>query len=89
MLSVCETMLDNVKTNLLKANRTNAELYDKLQQLFQDNIADFDKFQHWYDESKPRIDIIGKAEYEHYVIEDFKRSVYGDSYEIKPFEWCG
>lgn len=84
-----ERILNNTKKYFSKVKRNTDELKDKMHQLFQDNIAEYEKFANWYDTSKPIINIIGKAEYEHYLIEDFKKSVYGDSYEIKKFKWCG
>ena len=86
MLNVCETLIVNVKNNLLQNKRSNGELKDKLQELFEDNVADYDKFASWYGENK-FIKIGGKLKYEHEVIENFKKSVYGDSYEIKPFAY--
>lgn len=84
MLNVCETILVNVKNHFKQSKRTNAELSDKMHQMFQDNVADYDKFASWYSKDS-FIKIGNQLEYEHYVIEDFKKSVYGDSYEIKPF----
>ena len=81
-----EKLLVNVKNQLAQSKRTNAEVKDKLHQLFQDNIADFDKFASWYDPGKPTINVIGKDEFEHYLIEDFKKSVYGDNYAIKEYK---
>ena len=89
MLNVCETLLANVKNHFKQSKRSVGELSDKMHQLFQDNIADYDKFANWYDTSKPIINVIGKAEFEHYMIEDFKKSVYGDNYDVKKFEWIG
>ena len=86
MLNVCETLIANVKNNLLQNKKSNGELKDKLQELFEDNVADYDKFASWYGKNK-FIKIGGKLKYEHEVIENFKKSVYGDSYEIKPFTY--
>ena len=82
-----ETLLDSIKNYFNQSKRTSAELSDKMHQLFQDNIADYEKLASWYDESKPTINIIAKAEYEHNIVEDFKKLVYGDDYEIKKFKW--
>lgn len=82
-----EKILTNTKKYFGKVKKNSAEIKAKLHELFEDNVADYSKFANWYDESKPMINIIGKAEYEHYVIEDFKKSIYGDSYAIKPFKW--
>lgn len=81
-----EKLLFNTKKHFNKTTRTSAELKGKLHQLFQDNIADFDKFASWYDSGKPTINVIGKDEFEHYLIEDFKKSVYGDNYAIKEYK---
>lgn len=89
VISMYETLLDSIKNHFHKAKRTNGEIKDKLQELFEDNIADYDKFASWYDESKPTISVIAKAEYEHYVVEDFKKLMYGGDYDVKPFEWYG
>ena len=84
-----ESIVDNTKKYFSKVKRNTAEIKDKMHQLFQDNIADYDKYANWYDTSKPIINVIGKAEFEHYMIEDFKKSVYGDNYAVKKFEWIG
>ena len=86
MLNVCETLLVNVKNHFKQSKRTNAELFGKLHKLFEDNVADFDKFAYWYDPSKPTIDVFGKDKYEHYVVENYKKSVYGDSYVVKEYK---
>ncbi len=86
MLNVCETLLANVENHFKQSKRTNAELFDKLHQLFQDNIADYDKFNKWYGDEFQYISFGGKDEFEHYVIEDFKKSVYGDNYAIKEYK---
>ena len=85
MLNVCETLLDSVRNYFKQDKRTNAELHDKLHQMFQDNDADYKKLAKWYDGNTPRYDIFGKMEHEHYVIEKYKKRFYGDGYEIKPF----
>jgi len=82
-----ERILNNSKKYFSQVKRNTAEIKDKLHQLFQENIADYDKFANWYDTSKPIINVTGKAEYEHYVIEEFKKSVYGEDYDIKKFKW--
>ena len=82
-----ERILDNTKMYFSKVKRNAGEIKDKLHQLFQDNIADYEKFANWYDTSKPIVNVIGKAEYEHYMIEDFKKNAYGGDYDIKKFEW--
>ena len=82
-----EQLLLGIQQHFNKPTRSNGELSDRLHQLFQDNIADYDRLASWYDESKPTISVIAKAEYEHYIVENYKRSVYGDNYEIKKFKW--
>lgn len=86
VVSVYEKLLFNVKNHFKQSKRTNAELKDKLHQLFQDNIADYDKFNNWYGKDNAYIRIGGKDEFEHYLIEDFKKSVYGDNYAIKEYK---
>lgn len=87
MLNVCETLLLNVRNHFKQSKRTNAELYGKLHELFDSNNVEYKKLAKWYDGNTPRFDIFGKMKYEHYVVENYKKSVYGDSYEIKPFEY--
>ena len=82
-----ETLLHSIKNYFNQSKRTSAELSEKMHQLFQDNIADYEKLASWYDESKPTINIIAKCEYEHYIVENYKKLVYDDSYEIKKFKW--
>jgi len=86
MLNVCESLLVNVKNYFNKPIRTNAELNDKLHQLFQDNIAEYEKFENWYGKDKPLIHMVEKDKYEHYVIEKYKKRMYGEDYEIKEFK---
>lgn len=87
MFNVCETLISSVKIKLLQSKRTNGELSEKLHQLFQDNIADYDKFASWYGKEHVPINVTERCRYEHNVIENFKKSVYGDSYEIKPYKY--
>lgn len=87
MIDICESILLNINCYFKQSKRSNGEIKAKLQELFEDNIADYDKLANWYDESTPQCNMIAKAEYEHYVIENYKKLMYGDSYEIKPFEW--
>ena len=86
MLNVCETLLVNVKNRLLQNKRSNAELSDKLHGIFEDNLADYDKFASWYGKEHVPINVTERIKYEHYVIENFKKSVYGDSYAIKEYK---
>ena len=91
MLNVCETLLDSVKNYFKQDKRTNAELHDKLHELFDSNNAEYKKLAIWYDGKRNfksfKTDVIDKFEYEHNMIKKYKKSVYGDSYEIKPFEY--
>lgn len=85
MLNVCETLLDSVSNYFKQDKRTNAELHDKLHQMFEDNVAEFQKYIKFYQRKMP-FSIYDKVEYEHYVIENYKKSIYGDSYEIKEYK---
>lgn len=80
-----DRLLNNTKNYFKRVKRNNAELKDKMHQLFQDNIANYERIAKWYD-GKGGGNFIEKAEFEHYIIEEFKKSVYGDDYEIKEFE---
>jgi len=81
-----ETILNNTKKYFNKAKRSNAELSEKMHQLFQDNIADYDKFNNWYGKDFAYVRVGGQEEFEHYLIENYKKSVYGESYEIKEYK---
>ena len=81
-----EKLLFSIKKHFNKTTRTSAELKDKLHELFEDNIAEYSKFASWYDPGKLIINVGGKDEFEHYVIEDFKKSMYGDNYAIKEYK---
>ena len=85
IIMICENLLLTIQNKFNKPVKTKDELKSKLQELFEDNKADYDKFANWYDKKEPLINICGKDEYEHYVIENYKKSVYGDSYEIKEY----
>ena len=74
-----EKLLFSIKKHFNKTTRTSAELKE-------DNIAEYSKFASWYDPGKLIINVGGKDEFEHYVIEDFKKSVYGDNYAIKEYK---
>ena len=78
MVSVYETLLDNIQVKLLKDNRTNAELSDKLFETFEDNKAEFDKLATMYDGNRQRIH--DKMEYELKVIENYKKRRDGGNY---------
>lgn len=85
MVGVYESLLVNSKFKLLKSNRTNAELYGKLHQLFQDNIADYEKFESWYSKKHTPFNVTEKDKFEHYMIENYKKLMYGDNYAIKEY----
>lgn len=52
--------------------------------MFQDNLVDFKRYANWYS-GKYTLDECGKMRYEHDLIENYKKSVYGDDYEIQEF----
>ena len=85
MLNVCETLLLNVKNYFKQDKRTNAELKNKLHQIFKDNVATYEKYAKLYDPKYPG-SVFDKIEHEHYVIENYKKSVYGDAYEIQEYK---
>ena len=87
VVDMYKQLLLGVKNHFSKPTRSVDELKGKLHQLFQETLAEYDKFASWYDDSKPTINAVGKAEYEHYVIENYKKSVYGSDYNVKKFEW--
>lgn len=89
MIDVCETMLLNVRTNLMQNKRTNDEIKSKLVELFESNEHAFDKLRRLYGKPNYRIGInlFGKMEYEHDEMEKLKKRMYGDEYEIKPFTY--
>ena len=72
------------KSKILKVKRNTAELKSKLHQMFQDNLVDFKRYANWYG-GKYTLDECGKMRYEHDLIENYKKSVYGDDYEIQEF----
>ena len=84
-----DKLLLNIKNYFKQDTRTNAEIKAKLFEIFEDNVADYERFANWYDTSKPTTNIVDKSKYEHYVIEDYKKRMYGEDYEIKKFVWCG
>ena len=82
MLSVCETSLFNIKNKLLKANRTNAELKSKLDELFETNNAEFKKFQSMYSDERSVYvtTFYDRFNYEDRMIEKYKKLKYGENY---------
>ena len=83
-----EQLLFSIKKHFNKTTRTSVELKDKLHELFEDNIAEYSKFASWYDPGRPISNVGDKDEFEHYVIEDIKKSMYGDNYAIKEYKPC-
>lgn len=81
----CDKLLLTIQNKFNKSLKSHDELKSKLHELFEDNKADYDKFDSWYNPSNPLINVCGKDEYEHYVIENYKKSFYGDGYEIKEY----
>lgn len=86
LLNICESLLLDVRNNLKEDKRTNVELKNKLHQIFNDNLATYEKYAKLYDPKHPG-SIFDKMQHEHYVIENYKKSVYGDAYEIQEFAY--
>ena len=78
MLSVYETLLNNINIKLLKSNRTNAELSDKLHKVFEDNKAEFENVARMYDGNRQKIH--ERMDYELQQIENLRKRRYGDNY---------
>ena len=85
MIDVCETLLLNVRNNLMQFKRTNHEIKAMLDSLRESNQHDFDKFRKLYGNSHAK-DTFGIMEFEHNEMEKLKKRMYGDDYEIKPFD---
>ena len=81
-----ESLLDSTKKYFSQVKRNSGEIKAKLQELFEDNAADYDKFHNWYNPNKFLRITNGKDEFEHYEIEKYKKSVFGDSYAIKEYK---
>lgn len=81
-----ERIIKNAKDYFKNTKRNTADLKEKMQQLFEDNVADYDKFMNWYNPNKFLRITNGKDRYEHYVIENYKKTVFGDSYAIKEYK---
>lgn len=75
MLNVCETMLLNLRTNLLQSKRTNHEIECKLHELFESNKKDFDNSIRYYGKSVPQseITIFDVVDHELELVENFKK----------------
>ena len=83
VVSVYESLLINIKSKLLKANRTNAELSDKLHEIFDLNNAEFKKMARMYSGNRseyPKETIFDRIDYELKQVEDYKKRKYGDNY---------
>ena len=83
VLIVYETLLGNIKTKLLKANKTNTELNNKLHEVFEDNKAEFDKMARMYGGNRsefPKETIFDRIDYELKQVEDYRKRKYGDNY---------
>ena len=83
MLSVCGTMLDNVRIKLLKSNKTNAELSAKLFEIFDLNNAEFKKMARMYSGNRseyPKETIMDRIDYELKQVEEYKKRKYGENY---------
>ena len=85
VVSVYEQLLFNTKNKLLESDRSNAGLKDKLFEIFDFNNAEFEKLASIYGGDKTMI--FERLEYEHQQLENFKKSMYGDNYTVKPFAY--
>ena len=79
VVSMYESLLFNIKMKLLKVNRTNAELSDKLFEMFDINNAEFKKMARMYD-GKHKETTFDRIDYELKQVEDYKKRKYGDNY---------
>lgn len=77
------TQISNIKNKLHQNPRSIDELNDKLHQIFKNNNTKYKQIKQIYDNNS----LFGKMEYEHYQVEKVKKQIYGDSYEIKTFEY--
>lgn len=80
-----ELNLKSIENSLLQVKPSNARLNDKMHELYCNNSKDYEQLKAWYDKDTPTVNIFGKMRFEHEMMENFKKSVYGDNYEIKPF----
>lgn len=89
MIDVCERMLLNVRTNLMQNKRTNDEIKSMLDDLKESNQHKFDKLRRLYGKPNSKVgkDTFGIMKYEHDEMENLRKRMYGDDYEIKPFEY--
>ena len=66
--------------------RTINELKHKLDELFESNNKEYTKISHYYDGKFHKdVKLYDRTRFEHYQIEKFKKSYYGDDYEIEIF----
>lgn len=86
MVNVYEQLLVNVKNQLMQSKRTNAELSDKLFEVFEDNKRRLKKLARLYERNNGTI--FDRIDYELKQIEDYKKRKYGDNYEVKPFAYA-
>jgi len=83
MVNMYGTLLKNIKMKLLKAKRTNAELSDKLFEIFDINNAEFKKMARMYGGNRseyPKETIVDRIDYELKQVEEYKKRKYGDNY---------
>ena len=84
-----ESLLFNIKSKLLKANRTNAELESKLHEIFDLNNVEFKKMARMYSGNRseyPKETIFDRIDYELEQVENLKKLKYGDNYAAKSCE---
>ena len=88
MLSVYETLLSNIKSKLLKSNRTNVELESKLHEFFEINNAEFKKMARMYsnDDKTRKLSLFDRLDYEEKQVENYRKLKYGDNYAAKSCE---
>jgi len=83
MVNMYGTLLKNIKMKLLKAKRTNAELSDKLFEIFDINNAEFKKMARMYGGNRseyPKETIVDRIDYELKQVEEYKKRKYGENY---------
>ena len=74
-----ETLLFNIKKKLRLSKRTNAELSDKLFEIFDLNNDESKKLTRMYD-GKDKETIFDKIDYELKQVEDYKKRKHGDNH---------
>lgn len=78
MVNIYGTLLANIKSKLLKSNRTNAKLKSKLDEVFEINNAEFKKMSRMYGGDKSTL--FDRLDYEDKKVEDYKKLNYGGNY---------